>query len=111
MWARIVSVVIGLWLMVSPAILRMSRAANDNFRIVGPLVISASVVAMWGATRGLRWLNVPLGAWLLVAPWLFHFGTAALVTSLAAGVLLIGLAFAAGEVEAAFGGGWSALFH
>lgn len=111
MWARVVSVLLGLWLMVAPAALTVNNAASDNFRIVGPLVVSVSVIAIWGVTRGLRWANVPLGAWLLLAPWLFHFGTAALVTSLAVGVLLIALAFVRGEVKEKFGGGWSALFQ
>lgn len=110
MWARFFNILLGLWLIVSPALLDMSETASNTFRIVGPLVISFATIAIWEATREVRWANVPLGAWLLVAPWLFGYGTAALITSLLVGVLLIAFALVRGEVESEFGGGWSALF-
>ena len=51
--------------MASPAVLDYADPARANDRIIGPLVASMAIIAIWDITRPLRWVNVILGAWLL----------------------------------------------
>jgi hypothetical protein len=109
MWAQALSVALGIWLMAAPAVLGYNGLPADNDHVIGPLAASFACIAIWEATRGARWVNVPLGAWLLIAPWFLGHGQAALLNSLIAGVLLIGLGFVRGTSRERLGGGWAAL--
>lgn len=111
MWARIVTILLGVWLMAAPAILNYGGLASKNGRIVGPLAASFAIIAIWEATRPARWLSLPLGFWLLLAPWLFAYNSTAMINSVVVGILLILLAFVAGEIKESFGGGWSSLWR
>jgi hypothetical protein len=111
MWARILSVALGVWLMTAPAILDYAGAARTNDRIVGPLVASFALVAIWGVLHPLRWVNLVLGAWLIVAPWaLFYDALVPTVNSLVVGMLLMLLSTVRGKIKQRFAGGWSSLW-
>ncbi|MGH7449106.1 MAG: SPW repeat domain-containing protein [Longimicrobiales bacterium] len=107
--ARVVTVLAGLWLMAAPAVLGYGGPASASDRIIGPLAVSVGLVALWEATRPVRWTGVGLGAWLLVAPWLLGYGTTPLLNGSLAGTVLIGCAFVRGDIEQSFGGGWRAI--
>jgi hypothetical protein len=103
---------LGVWLMAAPQVLGYSGPAADNDHIVGPLVVSSAVIAMWEVTRPLRRVNTALGAWLLLAPWLLGYeSAAALVNSLVAGGLLMAFSLVRGPRRHRIGGGWSALWR
>jgi hypothetical protein len=110
MWARVASVLLGLWLMAAPAVLGYGRLAADNDHVIGPLVVAFATVAMSAVLRSLRWVSVALGGWLLLGPWLLGHPPLALVNDLVVGLLLIALAFVRGSVGDQLGGGWAALF-
>jgi hypothetical protein len=110
MIARILSAAIGLWLMVSPSVLDYDGATRVNDWIVGPIVVSLSVIAASDVTRGVRWGVLPLGAWLVLASWFLGGGSTATLNALIAGLLLIGLSFVGGSISRRYGGGWSALW-
>ena len=96
---------LGAWLMFAPAVFGTSGAAAINDPLVGPLVITVSVMALAEIGRTVRWLNVPLGLWLLAAPWLLDGITpGARWNDLAVGVLLIALAGPRGKITERFGG-------
>ncbi len=107
--ARVVTIVTGLWLMAAPVILAYGRPASASDRSVGPLAVSMGLIALWQATRGVRWVGLLLGAWAIAAPWLLGFGGAALASGTGAGIALIGCAFLRGEIEQRYGGGWRAI--
>jgi hypothetical protein len=111
MWARVVNALLGIWLMVAPEVLGYGGIAASNHRIVGPIAASFAVVAIWEATRPLRWVNLALGLWLVVSPLVLGGAAAASITSLVVGVLLWTMALARGRVTQQFGGGWSALWR
>lgn len=73
MWARLLNIVLGVWLMASPSVLGYVGQARTNSTITGALAASFACIAIWGVTRPLRWLNVALGAWLIVAGWVLGF--------------------------------------
>ena len=110
-WARLASVLLGGWLMVAPALLDYGGVARANDRIVGPLAVAISVIAIAEVTRPVRWVGLALGGWLLAAPWLLGYGGVALLNSTIVGLLLAALAFIRGAVAQRFGGGWSVLWR
>lgn len=112
MWSRLLSAAIGIWLIAAPGVLHYAPGAQTNDRIVGPLVVSFSIIAIWQITRALRWLNLPLGLWLIVAPGLLdHVSKVARWSDLAAGIVLVALAFVRGPCPHRFAGGWPSLWQ
>lgn len=109
MWAQYASTLVGLWLMAAPTVLDYSGSAQSNDRIIGPVIVSLSVIAISQVTRGVRWGVIPLGVWLLVAPWLLGYDTTQTINSSVTGLLLLVLAPIGGTVERQFGGGWRTL--
>jgi hypothetical protein len=110
MWPRIASFVLGVWLMVAPAVLAYADlAARTNDRIVGPIVAGSAFVAIWQLMRPLRWIGIIVGVWLLAAPWILGYGTAPTINSTIVGLLLAVLALLGAKTGKRFGGGWTSL--
>ena len=110
MWARIINVAVGIWLMAAPAVLGYGgTVAADHDRIVGPVLASLACIAIWEVTRSLRWLNLLIGGWMLLAPWVLGFPSDATVNSSVAGVMVVCLSLVRGRLTHRFGGGWSSL--
>ncbi len=109
MWARVVGVMLGVWLMAAPAVLDYAGPARINDRIIGPLVVAFAFVAIWEVTRSLRWINLALSAWLVFAPWALFYDLIPTLNSTVVGLLLGPLSAVRGKVEQRFGGGWSSL--
>jgi len=113
MWARIISAVLGLWLMVSPALVTsFSDVASANNRIVGPLVVSFGIIGVWEVMRSVRYGNTLLGIWLLAASLMLGYAEVALLTNLLAALGIIGLSLVRGVHDPSkFGGGWRSLWN
>jgi len=73
MWNQFIVMLLGLWLMAAPDILHYEGPERMNHHIVGPLVVSAAVIAIAETTRAVRWVNVALGFWLMMAPLILSF--------------------------------------
>ncbi|HET7583863.1 MAG TPA: SPW repeat protein [Gemmatimonadaceae bacterium] len=111
MWARIVSAIVGVWLVASPGVLGYGGRAAVNDRIVGPVIAAIAIVAAAGVTRELRWAELPLGLWLLIAPWTLGYHNPVLAAqSMIAGFVLLALVPFRGRVRASYGGGWRVLW-
>lgn len=96
--------------MAAPAVLGYAGPASINDRVVGPLAASIATIAIWEATRSLRWVNFALAVWLLLAPLILRYdGPAARLNSLTVGFLMVLCALVRGKVKGRFGGGWSSL--
>jgi len=99
-------------LMISPAIFTMNESTSNNNHIVGPLVITFSVISFWSINRNAIKANIVLGAWLLISLVVLNFAYALqLLSNGSCGVLLILLASIKRESEEKFGGGWRSLFQ
>lgn len=110
MWARVTTLLLGLWLMIAPSLFDYSKRIADNGHIIGPLIITFSTVALWECTRNVRVFNLPLGAWLLFAPWILAYeNTTAFASDYTAGVLTLLLSLVKTKRKNRFGGGWAAL--
>jgi hypothetical protein len=111
MRAQIASVVLALWLIVSPDALGFGDPARTATRIIGPLALLFAALAIRDVTRPARWANLATGVALLFVPWVLRYGAwEPILNSLVAGVLLIGFAQVHGKTRHATGGGWAALF-
>lgn len=108
---RLVNAALGLWLMVAPAVLDYGDPAQTNDRIVGPLVASMAVIALWDVTRPLRFVNAALGAWLVLSPLVLGYPTDAMANSIAVGVLVVAVALIPGPIKGRYGGGWRELWR
>lgn len=108
---RLFTIAVGLWLMAAPAVLGYGGIASDHDRIVGPMLASFGCVALWEATRPLRWMNLVIGAWMLAAPWLLGFAWPATLNTTLCALVAGGAAIVRGRIQHRFGGGWRELWQ
>lgn len=107
---RLVAMAAGVWLVFAPAVLDYGGRAAANDRVIGPMVVSLSLVATWELGRALRWLTLPLGMWMVVAPvMLWYADLPTSVNSVVCGLVVTAMAPLGGNVSGSFGGGWRAL--
>lgn len=118
MWPRLVNVALGVWLMVAPAVLgysTTSQLASSSDRIIGPLVLSTAIAAIWPEIRPLRWVNAVLGVLAVLAPIvlgpIYGWPVAGAMSSIMSGVAILGFAVIRGEVDSRFGGGWRSIWR
>lgn len=107
---QIAGVVVGIWLMVAPAVLGYAGSqAGDLHRVVGPVAASLALIAAWEATAGLRWANLALSVVLVGAPLFIHHSPGPGLVVVLSGTAL-GVATPFGGVRTRrIGGGWAAL--
>ena len=65
--ARLVNVVLGIWLVISAFAWPHSEAQRMNAWILGVLCVAFALAALFEPTA--RYLNTVLSAWLLVSAW------------------------------------------
>ena len=111
MWAQIINAMLGIWLMVAPCILGYTGSARTNSYIFGPLAAGSAIIAIWEATRPVRWVNLIIGLWLLIAPWVLKYEFNAILNSSITALLLISFALVRGRLKHRFGNGWSYLLR
>jgi hypothetical protein len=111
MWPQTISTAIGIWLMAAPAVLGFGRPASTNAHIIGPLVSTFACIAVWEATRPIRWVNLPLAVWLIAAPLVLGHPQAGAINSVLCGIAIATFSCLGGGVQARFGGGWSAVWR
>ncbi|HEY1020822.1 MAG TPA: hypothetical protein VGE06_00855 [Flavisolibacter sp.] len=111
MWAQIMHILIGLFLMFAPSIWSFDKGASDHFYIVGPLVITNAIIGLWEFNRGIRWFTALIAAWLLVSPFVLESkGTEAMI-AICSAILLVFFSLFKGRVKHRYGGGWSSLLQ
>jgi hypothetical protein len=111
MTPQLINVVLGLWTMAAPALLSYGRPAAANDYVVGPLVATFACIALWEATRPVRWINLPLGLWLISATWALDYPATAQWNCVLVGMGIAAMACLGGRVTQRFGGGWAALWR
>ena len=102
----------GLWLMVSPGIFKMNQITSDNNHIIGPLVVTFSIISLWDINRNVIKANIVLGAWLLIALFVLDFSkTIAFYSNGGCACFLIAFSLVKRKPKDKFGGGWRSLFQ
>lgn len=112
MWAQVINVFLGIWLMASPAFFHYQRTGRTNELIIGPVAATFAIIAIWEVTRVLGKVNVALGIWLVIAPWLLGYESVIpAINHSIVGVTLIAMAITRVKTDGKFGGGWSSLWR
>ena len=112
MWAQIVMTILGIWLMAAPGVLGFGKNISDNAHIVGPLIATFSIIAIWECTRNVRLFNLPLAVWLLAAPLVLGYDNdTALMNDYAVAIAIIFLLLVKPSREHKFGGGWPSIWR
>jgi hypothetical protein len=109
---RLVTVLCGIWLMLSPAVLGYGGAAENNDRLIGPIVASFAFVAIWEVARSVRWAVVPFALWMPIAAFVLDYPEGPpQVSAAAAGILAIVTTLPQSGDPSRFGGGWTSLWR
>ena len=112
MWARIVMIGLGVWMMVAPDLFDYSKNIADNAHIVGPLIATFSLISLSECTRNVRLFNLPVAFWMLMAPlFIFYDNDNALMHDYGVAILTIFLCAVNPKRKHTFGGGWPSLFR
>ncbi|CAN5822962.1 hypothetical protein BH24CHL5_BH24CHL5_10050 [soil metagenome] len=107
--ALLASVAIGIALLAAPDALGLTGAARLAHIIVGPLVASLAVIALWPVGRLVVRANVLLGVAVALAPMVADFG-GWMLEPVVAGTAIALLALIPRSEAHRFGGGWGSLF-
>lgn len=98
--------------MLSPGMLHMAPEASNNNYIVGPLMITFSVLSYWEINASAIKANILFGGWLLAALFILPYGgMLTLLSNGCCGVLAILLSIGKRRRTQALGGGWRSLFQ
>lgn len=104
-WTLVVCAALGVWLMATPAILGAQGAVAVSHYVVGPLVVTFSVIAISEIARPARLLNLLFAGWFLLSPWFLTGGNAATRgCDLLVASLLFCLSLPRGKMEERYGG-------
>ena len=104
-WTLVAGAMLGLWVIVSPALFGTTGGGADSDRLAGALVLTVSVVAMAEVARAGRLLNVPLGLWIATAPWLLGgFSAVGAASDAVAGLAVAALALPRGRATERYAG-------
>jgi len=102
-WTLALSMLVGVWLMVTRLTLGAAGTQADLDHVVGALAITVAVSATAETFRAFRFLLVPLGAVLLVGGFFTGAGVPSLVSSIVCGAALIILSLPRGPVRQRYG--------
>lgn len=74
-WQDWVSLILGIWLFISPWVLGFTSVANaaTNAWILGIAVAVVAIIALSMPQLWEEWVNLILGVWLIIAPWVVGF--------------------------------------
>lgn len=102
---------LGLWLTVAPYVLGYGGTARKVDIVVGLLVTSFAVMAIWEIARAFRRIGVPAGLWLVASAFFLARPGTATANVVACGVLCVVAALVPSPILGRYGGGWRALWR
>lgn len=111
MWSCIFSIVVGIWVMISPVAFSMNKPLADINHICGPLFITFAMIALWDINRSFIKANALVAVVLVIATHLMERGVAVLVSNTLFALFAFAAAFAKRSSDQTFGGGWKSLFQ
>ena len=65
MWARLLAVLAGVWLMAAPSLFGYGETAAMVHYVLGPIAAALAAISFWGVTGSLRWAGLPIGLQLI----------------------------------------------
>jgi hypothetical protein len=99
-WNLVIITVIGVWVMLAPAVLGYSGKIADSDHLVGALVVMSGIISMSEVLRSVRFINILFGLWLIAATWVLGTNNdAAMWNGVISGALLLALSFRKGKIQ------------
>ncbi len=87
-WPRLVSLLVGVWFVVSTLAFHAESSAGFNRLILGLLVVGSAIQALWASW--FRFVNLAIGVWMIFSAEVFRHDSAFLqLSTLVAGGLLV----------------------
>ena len=80
-WQDWLNGIIGIWLIVSPWVLRFGSTTRPestmtwNFVLSGGVALILAIAALTAYRMWEEWVDVVLGLWLIASPWVLNFHT------------------------------------
>jgi hypothetical protein len=105
-WTLLVSAIIGIWLMFSPAVfgIGIQASAANIFHLSGALIVVVAVICMGEVLRRGRYLNILIGLIVAIGPWFSGDSNLALnINGAVAGLLITLLSFPRGPKKEQYG--------
>lgn len=113
MWIQACNILLGIWLIFSPAILHFDGTPNapeTMARTIAPIVIVLGLVSLRDVTRIFRWLQYLPATWLMLCPWFLHYAPGVpLANQELVGMAIAVIAAIPGHISKRTGGGWLSL--
>ena len=110
-WQDPVNLILGIWMIVSPWVLRHQGdiLPTSNAVVLGILIAGAALIALFKVMAWEEWGNVAFGVWLVISPWVLGFSGVAVAMSNAVivGIVVAALALWALGTDKDIGGWWS----
>jgi hypothetical protein len=111
MRACIISITAGLWVMISPPVLKMSDRLADINHICGPVVITFAFIALWDINKSAIKANLVIAAFLIIATLFFKEDTATTTSNILSGIITMACSLIKRKSKQHYGGGWKSLFQ
>lgn len=112
MWAKLLNILLGIWVVAAPAVFTATGAAANNNYITGPLIITFAVTSLWDINDKVRLVNLLTGAWLVLSFLFIAIDAAPLIYSnIICGIGIIIFSLVKGKRKHFYGGGWLSLFQ
>lgn len=105
-----IAFLVGIGVMAAPDLLGLRDSVANAFHVLGPIAASIAGMAAADVLRGLRRLHLLVGLAIAVAPIILGGEATAIGVGLAAGAVLVAMAFPGHGDPEAFGGGWRMLW-
>lgn len=80
-WQDWLNGIVGIWLIVSPWVLRFGMTTGPqstmtwNFVVSGAIALVLAIAALSAYRMWEEWVDVILGLWLIASPWVLNFHT------------------------------------
>lgn len=103
-WNLVITFILGIWLMFSPAVLNTHQLLAISNYIGGPLVSAFSFIAFAEAFRFIRFINILLGIGLIAVIWITPvINIHNILNNLLVGIVVIALSLPKGEIRERYG--------
>lgn len=103
-WQLALTSFLGLWLVVSPYLMKSSKTVTDAGCLAGALIVTFSVIAMGEVVRSGRFLNFIPALYMLFSPLLMALNTIEAANYVVAGLVVVLLTIPRGPINEQYGG-------
>lgn len=111
-WNLVLTALIGIWLLFSPALFHVTGALSDNIDVMAALIVTFSIIAFAEVIRPVRFINIILAFWLAISTFILSgaYDPALKWSNPIAAFLVIILSIPKGKIKERYGT-WDVKIH